>query len=72
MTPTSHRDTAIVVESIYDITLGTWQDSMGEWRTISLEIDGANGLVDSCVNEKNLSGEHQKNKISTWWVVDQL
>lgn len=55
MTATSHRDTAVVMESVDDVTLSAWKYSMGERGTVSFEIDGANGLIDSCVNEKDLS-----------------
>lgn len=64
MTTTSHRDTAVVMESVDDVTLSAWKYSMGERGTVSFEIDGANGLIDSCVNEKDLSRKYKENKVS--------
>lgn len=72
MTATSHRDAAVVMECVDDVTLSAWKYSMGERRTVSLEINGADGLVDSCVNEKDLSRKYEKNKIAAGWMVDQL
>ena len=72
MSSAAHRDAAVVVQRVDDVTLRAREDRVHERRAVAFEVDGTDCLVDVCVDEEDLPRENQEDEMTARGVVHQL